>query len=268
MVRHFLSYARADAEFALRLAGDLRAAGVDLWIDQRDILPSQRWDRAIEVALRGCAAVVVILSPRSVASENVLDEVGFALDHKKEVVPLLIESCDVPIRINRLQHVDFTAGYAEALERCKSVLGAGQQPPAQVIRAFDPETVRRAERSLTEYIGPIAGKLVAAAAARTRNAGELYRALAAQIADANDRAAFLRGAPAHSGLQPAVVFSRATLEAVILELTKFLGPISRRVVEQAARESITTNELYERVANRVEDIDERAALLERLRALG
>src|ERR1044071_5518453 len=78
MARYFLSYARADAPFALRLADDLRASGVDLWIDQRDIAPSQRWDRAVEAALRDCAAVVAVLSPRAVASENVLDEIGCA----------------------------------------------------------------------------------------------------------------------------------------------------------------------------------------------
>lgn len=42
MKRYFLSYARADGQFALRLAEDLRAAGVDVWVDQFDNLPSQR----------------------------------------------------------------------------------------------------------------------------------------------------------------------------------------------------------------------------------
>jgi TIR domain len=37
----FLSYARADNEFALKLAQDLRAAGVSLWVDQFDIEPGQ-----------------------------------------------------------------------------------------------------------------------------------------------------------------------------------------------------------------------------------
>ena len=108
MPRYFLSYARADAPFALRLADDLRASGVDLWIDQRDIAPSQRWDRAVEAALRDCVAVVVVLSPRSVASENVLDEIGFTIDSRKDVVPLLYEPCDVPMRISRMQRIDFT----------------------------------------------------------------------------------------------------------------------------------------------------------------
>jgi ubiquinone biosynthesis protein UbiJ len=267
MARYFLSYARADAQAALQLADDLRVAGVDLWIDQRDILPSQRWDRAVESALRGCTAVVVLLTPRSVASENVLDEIGFAVDHRKDVIPMLFEVCDVPMRINRLQRIDFTGDYAAALERCKAVLVA-EPRPVQAVRAFDPDTVQRAEEALTAYLGPIAAPLVAAAAARTHNAAELYRELAARIPDPNDRAAFLRRVPAHSGLQPAFVFSRPVLEAVILELAKFLGPIARRVVEQVARDAKDVDDLYEGVASRVTDEDDRATLLERLRALG
>jgi len=266
MPRYFLSYARADAPFALRLADDLRASGVDLWIDQRDIAPSQRWDRAVEAALRDCAAVVAVLSPRAVASENVLDEIGLAIDCRKDVIPLLYEACDVPMRVSRMQRVDFTGDYREALEHCRAVLGA-ERRPAPPARGFDPEILRNAERHLTEYVGPIAGKLVDAAAARSGNASDLYRTLASHIADPGDRAAFLRHAPAHSGLQPAVLFSRSVLEAVILELAKSLGPIARRVVEQASREAADANDLYERAASRVPDAEERAALLERLRAL-
>lgn len=265
MPRYFLSYARADAPFALRLADDLRASGVDLWIDQRDIAPSQRWDRAVEAALRDCAAVVVVLSPRSVASENVLDEIGFAIDSRKDVVPLLYESCNVPMRISRMQRIDFTGDYRDALERCQAVLGAERRSQAPA-RAFDPQVLREAERNLTEYIGPLAVKLVDDAAARSRNASELYRTLASHVPEA-ERAAFLRHAPAHSGLQPAVLFSRSALEAVILEIAKSLGPIARHVVEQASREAIDKNDLYERVASHVADAGERKALLKRLHAL-
>jgi len=265
MARYFLSYARADAQFALRLADDLRAAGVDLWIDQRDIVPSQRWDRAVEAALRDCAGVVVVLSPRAAASENVLDELGFAIDRKKDVVPLLLEECEVPMRISRLQRVDFTRDYAAALERCKSIL-SGESRPAPALRGFDPETLARAERDLTEFVGPIAAKLVEVAAAQSRNATELYHKLAAHIDNEAGRNAFLRHAPAHSGLRPAVVFSRATLEAVIVELATFLGPIARRVVEQVSRQAADVDELYEGVAQRVPET-QRAALLARLRSL-
>jgi hypothetical protein len=50
----FFSYSREDSEFALRLAADLRAAGANVWIDQLDIGPGQRWDRSVQDALENC----------------------------------------------------------------------------------------------------------------------------------------------------------------------------------------------------------------------
>lgn len=47
----FFSYCREDSDFALRLAGDLKEAGASVWLDQLDIVPGQRWDRAVEDAL-------------------------------------------------------------------------------------------------------------------------------------------------------------------------------------------------------------------------
>jgi hypothetical protein len=40
----FVSYAREDGEFALRLAKDLKAAEALVWMDQLDIKPGERWD--------------------------------------------------------------------------------------------------------------------------------------------------------------------------------------------------------------------------------
>ena len=48
----FISYSRSGAEFALRLAKDLREAHVDVWIDQLDIRPGDMWHQAVEAALR------------------------------------------------------------------------------------------------------------------------------------------------------------------------------------------------------------------------
>jgi len=84
----FFSYARADAEFVLRLAKDLRSAGINLWMDQLDIRPGDRWDSAVEKALRACQYLLVILSPASVASQNVMDEVSAALESNKRIVPV------------------------------------------------------------------------------------------------------------------------------------------------------------------------------------
>src|SRR3954447_7157255 len=126
---YFLSYSRADERFALRLGKDLRAHGVAVWVDQLDIRPSEHWDRAIERAVSASRGLVVILSPRSVASDNVADEISFAIDSGKSVLPIMIERCTLPLRITRMQVINATASYDKALEQCVCELQRGAGPP-------------------------------------------------------------------------------------------------------------------------------------------
>lgn len=111
----FLSYSRVDAKFALKLGQDLRKAGLDIWIDQFDIPPSEPWDEEIQKGLDASTGLLVILSHTSVASDNVLNEINYALETKKQVWPIVIETnIKKPFNINRLQHIDFTGGYDAA----------------------------------------------------------------------------------------------------------------------------------------------------------
>lgn len=107
----FFSYSRVDSPFALKLAKDLREAGADIWIDQLDIPAGSHWDAAVEKALNTAAYVLVILTPASTASTNVMDEVSFALESGKKIIPVLLEDCLPPFRLRRLQRIDFTTDY-------------------------------------------------------------------------------------------------------------------------------------------------------------
>ena len=82
-----------------------------MWVDQLDIAPGQRWDRAVEDALAKCLELVVILSPAAVESTNVMDEVSLALEDGKTVVPVLHRQCKIPFRLRRLQYVDLSLDY-------------------------------------------------------------------------------------------------------------------------------------------------------------
>jgi len=135
----FFSYSRDDSSFVVRLAADLKAAGANVWLDQLDIAPGQRWDRTIEDALRRCPCLLVILSPTSVESTNVMDEVSFALEEKKTVIPVVYKDCVIPFRLRRLQYVDFKEDYAHGLQELLSVL-APQQKTEQI--APTPSQVR------------------------------------------------------------------------------------------------------------------------------
>jgi hypothetical protein len=111
----FCSYGREDSAFALQLAQHLRTAGVSLWIDQLDIVGGERWDEAIQKALASSDGVIVVVSPSSLNSQNVSDEISYALDEKKRVIPVLHRACDVPFRWRRLQRVDFTGSFETGL---------------------------------------------------------------------------------------------------------------------------------------------------------
>ena len=112
----FFSYSRDDSEFVLRLAEDLKAAGANVWLDQLDIQPGQRWARAVQDALNHAPRMLVILSPSSAESTHVDDEVNFALEEHKTVIPVLYKDCKVPFQLRPFQYVDFRTDYARGLK--------------------------------------------------------------------------------------------------------------------------------------------------------
>ena len=112
----FFSYSRDDSEFVLDLAKKLRAAGRNVWLDQLDIETGERWDSSIEKALEKADVLLVVLSKTSVDSNNVMDEVSFALEEGKRILPVLYEDCDIPFRLRRLQFADFTTDVDSGME--------------------------------------------------------------------------------------------------------------------------------------------------------
>jgi len=122
--KYFFSYSRVDSDFAKKLATDLRNAGADVWIDQLDIVPGNAWDVAIQNALNEAGGVLAIISDTSIQSKNVMDEVSYAIGQEKRIIPLILESCPIPFRLARLQHVDFTKDYDSALEYLLKALKA------------------------------------------------------------------------------------------------------------------------------------------------
>lgn len=119
----FISYSRKDKEFALKFARELKSAGYLVWLDQLDIPTGARWDDAVERALRECEIFLIILTTASISSENVKDEIGYAIDHGKRIVPVLLEECEIPLRLRRFQYVDFSEmKFGEGIKRAEQLL--------------------------------------------------------------------------------------------------------------------------------------------------
>lgn len=131
----FFSYSRQDGSaFALRLAVDFKKQGYDVWIDQEDIRAGMEWDTEIEKALESCDCLLFLETPKSVVSVTCLDEVHYALEHDKKVIPLIFVDSKTPFRLDRLQHIDFTKNYDTGLALLLNELEGATQPIA-----FTPE---------------------------------------------------------------------------------------------------------------------------------
>ncbi len=152
----FFSYSRHDSEFVLKLAKDLRAAGAGVWLDQLDITPGQRWDSSIEKALAECPHLLVVLSPSSVESTNVMDEVSFALEESKLVIPVLYRDCKIPFRLRRLQYIDARVEYEKGLAELLRML-AIYQPADSPAPPVSP-TARKEDMHVTESEAESAAK--------------------------------------------------------------------------------------------------------------
>jgi len=278
----FLSYSRSDEDFALRLTRDLQSRGVEMWVDRFNIRPSEHWDRAIERAIRSCRNVVAILSPRSVASENVADEISLAIDAGKPIIPVVIEPCDLPLRLTRRHLIDATGRYDLALKQCFDEIDGGQgtTPSAAAIEqavAHDSEQIAIVKSELAEIVGPIAQILVDRAAPRAESIAALYRLLALHITNDADRARFLAcgpelpvvkaeaAVPAIGEAGPAGAPIRASdLERIGHALTSFIGPIAPFVTKEESDACRTVSDLLQRLAAKLHDEGERTAFFRQL----
>ncbi len=89
MNRVFVSYSRRNRTFAERLARDLSDAGLDVWVDFRQIHAGEMWEQEIYRGIERCEMVVVCLSPDAVHSEWVQREVNTARELEKVILPVM-----------------------------------------------------------------------------------------------------------------------------------------------------------------------------------
>ncbi len=111
----FLCHTSADKPAIRRLYNRLSAEGwIDPWLDKEKILPGQDWDYEIRKAVRDADVIAVCISRRSITKEGYVQrEIKIALDIADEkpegtiyIVPIRLEECDPPERLQRWQWVD------------------------------------------------------------------------------------------------------------------------------------------------------------------
>ena len=116
----FVSYSRRDEEFVLRLVDDLEDRQALAWIDRGNIHGGEQWRASIENGIRDAKAFVLVISPNSIASGNVAEELDIAIQLGKPIIPLIYRparmSADLNQRLRRYQILDFgRGGYTQNL---------------------------------------------------------------------------------------------------------------------------------------------------------
>lgn len=148
----FVSYSSDDRPFALELVKELQSLGANLWIDQLGIGLGENWDNAIEEALEKSETFMLILSPTSVQSQNVQDEVSIAINTKKKLVPILIKECELPMRLQRRQYADLTNNPDKAINDILTFLGLKEKASNKLNKILSLIGVSEAPKKIVQKV--------------------------------------------------------------------------------------------------------------------
>lgn len=142
-VRVFVSHHHSPEEdvFTARLVGDLTAAGADVWVDDQRIA-ANNFVRKISEGLEGRQWLVLVMTPQSVASPWVRNEVDTALNEYTAgrmlgVIPFIMTPTaeqDIPVLWRPLHRYDATRGYEPARDRLLRAIGLTLAPPAPLVK--------------------------------------------------------------------------------------------------------------------------------------
>jgi hypothetical protein len=86
----FISYSHLNSKYAYQLADKFRQKGFDVWIDDAEIHGGDDWFEAIALAIRTCAAFIIIMTPEAQISRWVQKEVALAEHLNKPIFPMLL----------------------------------------------------------------------------------------------------------------------------------------------------------------------------------
>ena len=86
----FISYCHANSELVFAEVKRLNELGYHVWYDE-GISPGNEWTEEIAYALEHCSVFLVMFTPDSARSDNVQNEIDFALDDKKPCVGIYLK---------------------------------------------------------------------------------------------------------------------------------------------------------------------------------
>jgi len=117
----FLSHSSVDKPFVRQLAADLKAAGIDVWLDEQRIRVGESIPEKISQGLAESDFFLLAVSRASVESEWVKKELNGALINEVQrrsvhILPLKLDDAKIPAPISDKKYADFSQSYKAGLQ--------------------------------------------------------------------------------------------------------------------------------------------------------
>ncbi len=121
-MKFFLSHSSKDKQFVARLANDLRLHQIEVWYDDWELSWGDSILEKIQKGITESEFIVVILSPDSVNSKWVKEELNAALIIELErqsvfILPILYKDCEIPAFLRDKKYIDFRGDYEVAFHQ-------------------------------------------------------------------------------------------------------------------------------------------------------
>ena len=156
----FISYSREDKERVLELAGKLRVAGVNLWIDQGNIDGATLWGEEIVNALDNAKVMLLVVTASAARSHNVAKEVVLFSERKGNILPVHLEQTTIPPGLKYplagIQHIEYYNG--DPAENLKTILRSLERAGASIAQPKEAKAaVAAAEPRAQQQVASQAG---------------------------------------------------------------------------------------------------------------
>jgi TIR domain len=133
MVGIFVAYAKEDAACTEQINQGLEAKGYTVWREPKGLsIQSISYPRTIENSILGSAAVLVVWSSHAARSEWVERQVLFAQRLKKLVVPVVLDTSELPNTLFAVSPVAAQTSCADALTQLLPLLPSPQSTDALI----------------------------------------------------------------------------------------------------------------------------------------
>lgn len=159
MAKFFISYSSLDKNIARQIAQDLKHYGHEIWFDEWSIQVGQCIPTEISGGIENSDFILLLLSKKSVESSWVdkewksayWDEVN---NQSISILPILLETCDVPRLLKTKRYANFEKSYAigfhELMGSIDVYIEARGLITSYEASSFDLPKIVRANKELTE----------------------------------------------------------------------------------------------------------------------